>query len=484
MAASVASAQATYTSLTFRPSGISQDGTTLVGTEGGLAAFYDIATGTVSLIPQNAPGQMGNLGIGVNGPISADGSLTAGGGTDANNETVAARFDGTDWAFIGGLSSQSGNSVSSTYDMSNDGDVVVGLGWLGAGQSGAFHYSATTDTMVDLQSQVGQSARANGVNSDGSIVVGWDTTSRRPCIWPTGPGSGTFIGSLTTGDPTAGGECNATNDTGSIAVGWSFNDLGIFEAFSYEGGVMTPLGPHPTASPPSSQAYATSDDGSVIVGLGGNGFFGAQRGFIYTDYAGLQDATTFLSNAGANLGFDVITQVNGVSGDGRIVCGLAGSFPFFSGFWAELPQEPVINYCVGKASTAGCVASMTTSNPSASPVGGANDYSFVLTGAEGLRNGIFFTTSIGPGSAPFQGGTLCITPPLKRSLPMNTGGTLNTCNGSFSMIVNDGNPLPPGGSGFEGMFGQSTWTQAWYRSPGLGDSFDTALSDGIEVFWL
>lgn len=143
----------------------------------------------------------------------------------------------------------------------------------------------------------------------------------------------------------------------------------------------------------------------------------------------------------------------------------------------ELPLP--LAYCTAKASTAGCLASMTTSDPAALPVSGAADYSVVVTAMEGQRPGIFFT-GLTPAATPFLGGTLCIQPPIKRSLNLFSFGTSGACDGSYAMLVNDGNVIP---AGFDAGPGATSFLQAWYRDPLNPDGTGAALSDGLELVW-
>lgn len=139
-------------------------------------------------------------------------------------------------------------------------------------------------------------------------------------------------------------------------------------------------------------------------------------------------------------------------------------------------------YCTAKASFAGCTASVTTSNASADPVSGANDYSAVLAAAQTLRPGIFFTSNTGAAALPFSGGILCFFPPLRRSATLFTGGAAQfQCTGGYQLLINDGTIIP---AGFDGGPGGTTFIQAWYRSPQLADGFGTALSNAMSLNWL
>ena len=142
-------------------------------------------------------------------------------------------------------------------------------------------------------------------------------------------------------------------------------------------------------------------------------------------------------------------------------------------------------YCTAKASSSGCLASMggSTNGPI---VSGANNWSVVMSDAQGQRPGIFFGSNTSAAALAFQGGFLCVQPPTKRSVILFTGGTANTCNGTFSLQINNGASFPPplAGSGFDAGPGGTSFMQGWYRDPALMDGFDTALSDGLQIDWM
>lgn len=150
--------------------------------------------------------------------------------------------------------------------------------------------------------------------------------------------------------------------------------------------------------------------------------------------------------------------------------------------WVEPVQVslPPVFYCTPKASSSGCLATVTTSDPSVQPVSGANDYDLVVTNVQGLKNGLVFFGKNGPASTPFQGGTLCVTPPLGRMPVQFSGGVANTCFGILVQRIND----PALNPNLDTGPGTSAWLQAWYRNPELMDGFDVALSDAVEVTYL
>lgn len=147
-----------------------------------------------------------------------------------------------------------------------------------------------------------------------------------------------------------------------------------------------------------------------------------------------------------------------------------------------LPSDQLFTYCPSKASSSGCLA-VLSGTTATSPVSGANNFSVTMTTAQAGRPGIFFGSTTAAASISFQGGLLCVQPPLKRSLILFTGGTANQCNGTFNLLINDGNAFPPSGFGFDAGPGGTSYMQAWYRDSGLMDGFDTALSNAMEIHW-
>jgi len=136
-------------------------------------------------------------------------------------------------------------------------------------------------------------------------------------------------------------------------------------------------------------------------------------------------------------------------------------------------------YCTAKTSSAGCVTQIGTSS-STPPTSGANDFAVIANGVQGLKNGILFGGNSGPAALPFSGGTLCVTPPTRRSPVQSSGGSGPVaCDGSFSQVVNDGTVFP---AGLDAGPGNSGWYQYWYRDPNNGaGTLGTALSNAVRL---
>lgn len=94
------------------------------------------------------------------------------------------------------------------------------------------------------------------------------------------------------------------------------------------------------------------------------------------------------------------------------------------------------------------------------------------------KSGLLFYGSA-PTSIPFQGGTLCVLPPLKRLPVQNTGGSPTgavDCSGTLSV---DFSAWVASGADPALTVGAVVAAQFYYRDPWDWDGFGTGLSDGV-----
>jgi hypothetical protein len=164
--------------------------------------------------------------------------------------------------------------------------------------------------------------------------------------------------------------------------------------------------------------------------------------------------------AGAGPGDILVRNTTTTNGSG-----LSNAFPF------EPTACPVpLFYCTAKPGlSCGTPAMSTFGAPSASATSGF----VVLAGpARSNKSGILLYTDQGAGVAPFNGGTLCIKAPLKRSAAVTSGG-FSTCDGEFALDMNafasgnaGGNPAP-----FLLTAGTVVFTQWWGRDSVATGSF-------------
>ena len=220
-------------------------------------------------------------------------------------------------------------AYGSAWALSGDGLTVVGLYWRPGGVGGSAHASSWTAAggMVDLGSQ-GQDSRANGVNDDGSVVVGWSSTpggNWQPTVWDDG-----VMTVLNANDYWS--EAWGTNGAGSIIVGTSLDTV------SYPWPMMTGamwkrtpggwdefhLGVLPGTFPRGTGEAVgqdVSEDGSIVVGhnMFSQGNF---TGFVWTESRGMMKADTFLASIGITLPADfTVNAVTCISADGRTIGG-------------------------------------------------------------------------------------------------------------------------------------------------------------------
>lgn len=319
---SAVSAQGTFTYLPGPAYDVTADGSQVVGTQAAGAYIYDIATNSFNLIGP-ASSAFG---------ISADGHHVIGDIVDANNNDSAGWWDPTfGWTALGTFPGFGGcgSSISSAYEISHDGNTVVGLGWQGC-SARAFKWTAATG-VVQLQGLVASDGtRANSISGDGRYVGGWETVGaanpRRATLWgPSGPP--TLI--LQSGINTSGaGEIIDMNRDGSVVCGIHANQGFVWTKTS--GVTLIPKLPGVTST---VYAQAVSDDGAVVFGSG-SAFAG--QPWVWTQAGGTQSLANFLTNQGIT-GFNPadLLVATGMSADGSVLCGWG-----FAGGWVIQWNRP------------------------------------------------------------------------------------------------------------------------------------------------
>lgn len=137
-------------------------------------------------------------------------------------------------------------------------------------------------------------------------------------------------------------------------------------------------------------------------------------------------------------------------------------------------------YCVSKISSQFCLPAIRfTGAPKAPGSGGSFtiDADMILNAQSGL---LFF--GLGQNQSPFQGGTLCVAPPLQRTAIQSSGGTsppAADCSGTLSF---DMQALIDSGSLPFLTAGATVDAQYWYRDPNDLAGFGVGLSDAVEFF--
>jgi probable HAF family extracellular repeat protein len=315
-------------------------------------------------------------------------------------------------------------ATSAANAVNGDGSVVAGSSpggppVFGTGLPHAFRWvkdnsgSPSGGTMTDLGFLPGMlTSEANGVNADGSVVVGrsggtafrWvkDNSSS-----PSG-GAMTALGFLP-GDIAS--DAFAVNGEGSVIVGESFSAGNSSQAFRWvkddsgspSGGTMTSLGSLPGSTFVS--ARAVNGDGSVVVGY--SQISGITTPFRWTPTTGMQSIAALLTSAGIDLAGSTLTWASGVSADGQIIVGAGG--------WIAYLPPPTLQ--VSPASDVFITGSGGAFTPSS--------FSYSLSGNYDPVGGtVDFTISGMPSwlTASFVSGTVSRTSPLTATFTLNGTG--------------------------------------------------------------
>jgi probable HAF family extracellular repeat protein len=239
--------------------------------------------------------------------------------------------------------------LSAAYDVSRDGQVIVGLAWDGCALAHAFRWTASTG-MVDLGSSVpGRASLASGVSATGHVIVGYQDAAngyRQGARWLDGreelmPGADGYVGHART-----------TNIDGSIVVGQVCRPtLGSDDQSAWvwtaQAGTKCLPAPNKIPSPGPSilvQANATSDDGQVIGGgqnVGGSSdsnaviWIGGRPAYLkdFLRANGVPNAFSTWVNTG---------EITGISPDGRILVGWGAAALGFRGYIVFLGSSLVI----------------------------------------------------------------------------------------------------------------------------------------------
>lgn len=318
----------------FTPTDGNFDGSVIVGQSQAIGQGFVWTAGT------------GAVGIGGdpitgNFRITDDGLRIAGTVFNAVSDgTEMGLYDRTTglWSYLGGIGGQSDASISSVWGMSRDGQHVVGLGWVNAGNAHAVRWSQGTG-LVNMGSTVaGRSSRANAVSNDGRVIAGWQdgvTGFRQGAVWIDGVQT-----LITDADGFEVSEAGGVSGDGRWVVGngaagseaWRWSADSGYQALGSLGVVFNGRG----------FVSDVSHDGSTILGFDrGFGFPTGGEGWIWTESGGMTNLTDYFASFGvvADPGF-VYSLPLGMSSDGNTFWGLGRADGALSTGWVVTIPSP------------------------------------------------------------------------------------------------------------------------------------------------
>ena len=325
LASPAALAQGTSTPLTgLNVFNISPDGLSAVGTDASGSIIWTL--GTVTSIVG---------GAGYPEAVSAGGIIVGGEAQDPllgqNAPAYWVSTSPTNWVSLGAHPSLGGGCPDngSVYATSDDGSVLGGMLWDGC-KTDAFTWTAAGG--IVLHQDALDSARVNGVATDGSQSGGWiQTSTRQASLWDA---AGTLTEPFAVSHPGSTSEIFAMGDAGNY-TGWLNGGMfvmrdGVFTDVNALGGFSQSVG------------NGISNDGRVAVGWQGtSGPFGTQTALIHLDWMGPQDATSFFSQFGVTPpgGNPTFSQIVDVDATGNYFLAQAGGFPFSETVHISLPNS-------------------------------------------------------------------------------------------------------------------------------------------------
>ena len=289
------------------PLAVSADGNAIAGNNpSNYGPFrWTRSGGRVDLGMASAPITGGSAGI---PGISANGLRVASTivGPDSTYSTQGLWTQGSGWQFLMPPMPPGGHvqdkDMGSIWGLSGDGLTAVGLFW-SPGRGHACSWTQATGA-VDLGSLASNLAtRANGVNFNGSVIVGWAESPtfgyRTPAAW--------VNGQLTALAPDIIGEAQCVTQDGQVAGGFQRDDASNLRQACFWRRTGNSWGPVELLGyvPGSTPGYALnvvegiSADASLAVGycsFSGDPY--NTTGFVWTPEDGVVDVVQFLANAG------------------------------------------------------------------------------------------------------------------------------------------------------------------------------------------
>ena len=320
-------AQGTFTPIgrnASRATGISGDGRIIVGSyaSGGGAWRWSEPEGYQEL--------GGNAPQVTQASISRDGKTIVYSDRDAQGFISAAIWQGgRSWRTLGGVpegvpGGYEGKELSTSYGVSGDGSVIVGLAWVKNQRSAAFRWDNSTG-MVSLGSLRGESCRASMISADGHMIGGWDRSrdgagDRAAVMWWNGLERLLHPFSWMS-------EVIASNEAGTVLVGrghpanfsHGFRWLAGDGKADDLGAIIPSYYNLIRANHDVSTGLGVTDDGSIVVGTSGSP---PVEGMVWTAATKIVPLAKYLTDRGIQ-GFEkwILLEAAVINPDGQVIAG-------------------------------------------------------------------------------------------------------------------------------------------------------------------
>jgi hypothetical protein len=167
------------------------------------------------------------------------------------------------------------------------------------------------------------------------------------------------------------------------------------------------------------------------------------------------------------------------------VSGLAAT-EALAGLAFTLPAYgPPAVYCTAKVNSLGCLPSIGSSGAASATA--TSGFIVTCSNVRNNKTGLLFYGVSGRAANPYQGGTLCVSWPIKRTPGVFSGGApapANDCSGVYSIDMNAFAQGSLGGVPLAALRSPGTGVdcQWWGRDPGFPAPVNTTLSGGLEYF--
>lgn len=349
---SVADAQLTVMGVGFYSvGGVSDNGVVSMDTSGGGIFKWDAQNGLVQIgsltngYPSSGRTVISNDGAKI-------GSSTTNGATSFNEISTYDVATST-WVNQGGLVPTGWDgSVSSTWGMTPSANTIVGLGWVNGATAHAVKWDAQNG-VTDLGSMIaGSSSRANAVNTNGTVVVGWqdeDDGTRSGAKWVNGIES-----YITDNNGNNVGEAGGVSADGNTIIGADMPNPYVWNNVSG----LTYI-THPNSSVFfRGGATGISANGQKVIGFfrpfSGPPMTG--EGFIWTQAGGRINLNDYATSVGINTQGVTMSLPLAISQDGTKIAGVGtNANNQVVAFYLQLPEEILSTHDAVKNKTNGSI---------------------------------------------------------------------------------------------------------------------------------